>query len=208
MKLVCIADTHREEWNTKIPHGDILIHAGDFDIYDYKDLQNVKTFLDEETHSRKIIIGGNHDFLLQTISKSYVQSVMQTKDIAYLENETIEIKGIKFWGSPNTRIFMNWAFMLTAEQLKENWAQIPEDIDIVITHGPPFGILDQATETGTHLGCPFLRARIKEIKPKYHIFGHIHGGYGVYQDEHTTYINCSLLDEEYELINDPIVVEI
>ena len=128
------------------------------------------------------------------------------KNIHYLCNDSIEIEGIRFFGSPYSPAFgYGWAFNGFSDDLKKIWNIIPEKTDVIITHCPPFGINDQVR--GISMGCPFLRDKIKEIKPKYHICGHIHEAYGVYQDEHTIYINASLLDEYYKMVNEPVEIE-
>ena len=94
--------------------------------------------------------------------------------------------------------------MQFSNELKKIWDTIPEKTDIIITHAPPFSINDVVN--GISQGCPKLRDKIKEIKPKYHVCGHIHCSRGIYQDEHTTYINCALLDDFYDMIYKPISI--
>jgi len=111
-------------------------------------------------------------------------------------------------GSPFSPKFgVGWAYNAGLEQLTEIWNTIPFDTDIVITHCPAFGINDQLMPSTVSVGCPALRNKLKELKPKYHICGHIHEAYGIYQDENTTYINASLLDEFYMVANKPVEIE-
>lgn len=211
MKLVCIADTHwLEDKVNNIPDGDILIHAGDYDIRDLQRLEKINGWFGKLPHKHKICIAGNHDFYLEKLSKFSVKEIFT--NVTYLHNDSIEIKGLKIWGSPYTPRFNDWAFMKFSPELKELWRDIPKDSDIVITHGPAYGINDQLRKAngdlGMSVGCNHLRDRLKEIKPRFHICGHIHEAYGVYQDENTSYINCSLVDNFYNLCNEPIVLEV
>ena len=114
---------------------------------------------------------------------------------------------IKIWGSPFTPEFLNWAFMGTPEKRKALWAEIPEHLDILITHGPPFGILDRTID-GENAGCPHLLKAVQSKKPKIHLFGHIHEGYGTLEIDGTLFVNASLCNERYDLINAPVVLEL
>ncbi len=205
-KIVIISDTHRAEHEVKLPEGDILIHAGDFDMNSPMDLDYINEWFAKQPFKHKIFIGGNHDFFLEKLYRANLKPNI-SEDIIYLCNSSVEIEGIKIWGSPFSPIFYNWAFMGNVDELREIWSTIPSDTDIVITHCPAFGINDQVKDGFISVGCPALRDKLKEIKPKYHICGHIHEAYGVYQDEHTTYINASLLDEYYAMVNEPVEID-
>ena len=116
-------------------------------------------------------------------------------------------KGIKIWGSPFTPEFMDWAFMGMPEELGAIWAEIPKNLDILITHGPPFGILDR-TMRGENAGCPKLLEAIQIKTPRIHVFGHIHEGYGLREKNGTVFMNASLCNANYELVNKPVVIEL
>lgn len=203
LKLVIISDTHKTGYNHLLSEGDILIHAGDFDIRDEFDLNYEINYFQSLDFKHIIFCGGNHDLYLEQLFKAGITPEMP-KNIHYLCNSSVEIEGIKIYGSPFTPVFGNWAFMEFSEELKKIWSIIPDDTDIIMTHGQPFGINDQVR--GISQGCAFLRDRIKEIKPKYYIGGHLHCARGIYQDENTTYINCSILDDFYSLVNKPIEI--
>ncbi len=205
-KIIIISDTHRSEHELILPKGDILIHAGDLEIRSALELQIIIEWFESLDYKHIIWIGGNHDFYLEQLYNSNITPANIPENIHYLMNTGITIEGIKFWGSPFSSQFGRWAFMGHLEELKPIWDKIPSDTDIVITHSPPFAINDQCVN-GISVGCPALRDKLKEIKPKYHICGHIHEAYGVYQDEHTTYINASLLDEYYAMVNKPVIIE-
>ncbi len=208
MKIVIVADTHTKRNQVIIPECDLLIHAGDFDCRSFFELLDINDWFGKQPARHKVTIMGNHDFYPERSDKKRTKEILS--NVHYLENDSIEIEGIKIWGSPYTHIFNDWAFMKSSDKLKENWQQIPDDADIVITHGPAYGINDQLRKAngdlGMNLGCPHLRNKLKAIKPKYHICGHIHEAYGSYQEENTVYINASLMDEYYNLINEPVVI--
>ncbi len=204
-KIVIISDTHTFHKNVVLPEGDILIYAGDAEIRNDIELMFFINWFGTLNFQHIIWIGGNHDFYLEQLYNNNIVPKMPF-NIHYLINNEITIEGIKFWGSPFSSQFGNWAFMEHLEELKPIWDKIPSDTDIIITHSPPFGINDQCVN-GISVGCPALRDKLKEIKPKYHICGHIHESRGVYQDKYTTYINASLLDEYYNMVNEPVVIE-
>jgi len=129
--------------------------------------------------------------------------------ITYLQDTLVEVDGVNIWGSPWQPEFHNWAFNLPKNGLKlaEKWNNIPEFVDILITHGPAFGYLDVVEEETEHLGCELLAERIKKIVPKIHVCGHIHSGYGYKFDGFTHYINASVLSERYEYAHKPLTID-
>lgn len=133
------------------------------------------------------------------------KEIIDKYDIIYLEDSYTIIDGVKIYGSPWQPEFYNWAFNLPRNGaiLECKWSMIPEDTDILITHCPPFGILDVVKKRTDHLGCELLRNRIDIIKPKLNIFGHIHSGRGFGNVENTYFINAANLDEEYKYSHNP-----
>lgn len=128
--------------------------------------------------------------------------------VVYLNDSSVEIEGIKIWGSPITPWFNDWAFNRDrGSEIKKHWDLIPDDIDILVTHGPPFGILDE-TVYGKRTGCEELLLRVYQVKPKYHIFGHIHKDYGSFTKGEITFINASVLDDWYEMRNEAVEISI
>lgn len=126
----------------------------------------------------------------------------------YLQDDFVNIQDIKFYGSPWQPYFLNWAFNLArGNEIKEKWKLIPKDTDILITHGPAFGVLDKVV-TGESVGCEELKKIIDKIHPRYHLFGHIHEGYGVCEVNGVRYINASINTERYKPVNDPICFKI
>ena len=140
-------------------------------------------------------------------SPSLFQSVLPD-NIIYLENEGVEIGGLYFWGSPITPYFHNWAFnRYRGADIRRYWEKIPEKVDVLITHGPPYGYGDLCLN-GQRVGCSDLLEMVEQIQPQYHIFGHIHESKGTYSNEFTTFINASCLDVKYRMVHAPVVLEI
>lgn len=212
MKIICISDTHCQLSDIRVPGGknDILIHAGDSTYRgDIAELTKFNEDLGKLPHKYKIVISGNHDWLFQT-DPSLARSLMT--NCTYLQDESIIIEGLKIYGAPWQPEFGGWAFNLPRGiPLREKWALIPPDTDILVTHGPPLGQGDMTLSYNgfprEQVGCWDLATVIQQIKPKLHIFGHIHCGHGVTKDEHTTYINAAICDEQYDPIQKPIEVK-
>lgn len=207
MKIICFADTHRRIDNLDIPRADVVICAGDFcNSGSLEDVVAFNGWFSRLPCRHKIIVAGNHDVCFE--KSPLLAKTMLSDGIIYLQDKEIEIEGIKFYGTPWQLPFMNWAFNLTEDELCRKFAQIPNDIDILISHSPPYGILD-STPTTKNLGSKSLLEKVYQVKPKYHIFGHIHHGYGRYIDKanNINFINASLLDESYNFVNRPVMVE-
>jgi len=208
MKIVCFSDTHKLQNEIKVPSGDVLLFAGD--MCGGGGLTSVVQFnhwIGTLPHKHKIVIAGNHDRCFENNLQFAAKEAMTNCD--YLEDSEIVIDGVKFYGSPWQPFFCSWAFNLErGKSLEKKWAMIPDDVDVLITHGPPHGILD-VTIDGEKTGCEDLLARIKNLsKLKYHIFGHIHEGYGTKEKDGVKFINASVCTFRYEPINAPIVVEL
>ena len=204
-RIVCISDTHGQHKKLKLPEGDILIHAGDICAGrgSRNEVEKFNEWLGELNYSHIICIAGNHDFPLVHYHEE-AHEIMS--NCIYLKDEEVVIDGIKFYGSPWQPWFHSWAFNLQrGPEIAKKWAMIPDDTDILITHGPPYGYGDETMWSG-HVGCRDLLDRINIVKPKVNIFGHIHEGYGVYNSDNTTFINASSVGD-IEL-NKPIVLDI
>ena len=141
--------------------------------------------------------------------EDFINSFKEGVDgLFYLENSSINLFGYEIYGSPYTPTFYDWAFMQPDDKLIHIWKQIPDKVDILITHGPPKYIGDLTNQNIYAGSLSLLKEVQKRIKPKYHIFGHIHEGYGVYHDNCTTYINCSIMNVRYNPKNLPIVFDL
>jgi Icc-related predicted phosphoesterase len=208
MKLIFVSDTHNKLNQFAIPMGDILIHCGDWTGRGRdSEFNNFLKHLFKLPHKVKLIVAGNHDFCAESRALLVKEQIEAIPGCHYLDKSGIEIDGIKFWGSPDTPEFFAWAFNRTPEQLQAIWELIPTDTDVLITHGPPYGILDYVVNLwsphGKHVGDPALLAKVMEIKPKIHAFGHIHCGYGQHVENGVKFLNCSNLGEDYKYANPP-----
>jgi len=217
-RITFISDTHtkHDKITNFLDGGDILIHAGDFMSSGYNEMEAtmfLKWFDEINNYDTKIFIAGNHDRLFQNENQKMKGILTGYKTIDYLEDEWMSVylneeDDIKFWGTPWQPEFYNWAFNLPrGEKLKEKWDLIPDDTDILITHGPAFGKLDYVDYNKINVGCEELLKRVEEIKPKIHVCGHIHGGRGYVFDGNTHFINASILNDRYEFRNKPITVD-
>jgi Icc-related predicted phosphoesterase len=189
LTLVTMADTHGYHTSLRVPPGDILIHAGDMTRMGTLDeVCEFDAFLASLPHRHKIVIAGNHDFCFQREPEAARAMLTHA---TYLEDEAVTIEGIRFYGSPWQPWFLDWAFNLPrGAPLAEKWARIPEDTDILVTHGPPNGIGDR-TWDGRHVGCEELLQRVQQLRPRIHVFGHIHESGGVYRDGATVFVNAA-----------------
>lgn len=218
MIIDCISDLHG--YFPKLDGGDLLIVAGDLTARDQpEEYFQFEDWLESQKYRKKIVIAGNHDNFLE----KYGHNLFRSDDFGeqYLQDSGVEFDGLKIWGSPWTRTFEGMnphckAFTVDAEEeLEEKWKRIPPDIDILITHEPPYGIrdeVDKVTKWGTkqfNVGSHTLLYYVRMHQPKLHIFGHIHEGYGEQKlDDIIPCINASHVNEMYQPVNKPIKVEL
>lgn len=212
MRITFISDTHGMQGylTDDLIGGDIIIHAGD--ISNVGHLHEIEFFcmwFDSLPYTHKIFIAGNHDWGFEKKPDKVLEILKDYKTITYLQDDFVIIDDVKIYGSPYQPEFMEWAFNLPrfGNSLENKWSEIPEDTDILVTHGPPHAILDDASYTNRFLGCTKLKERVEAIKPKIHTFGHIHGGYGYKEGEDIHYINASSLNEKYVYTNKPITID-
>jgi len=198
-KIVAISDTHKmhHQMHNPIPDGDVLIHAGDNDIVEMEDLVKFLAWFNSMPHKYKILIAGNHDFMFEDHYNEAMLGLQNFSDVIYLQDSgtTISKEGernLNVWGSPWQPWFHNWAFNIREESdRKKIWDKIPDDTDILITHGPPANHGD-VTQYGVPTGCNALLEAIKRVKPNAHIFGHIHEGYGITMEGETICANAAI----------------
>ena len=209
-RLVCISDTHlvHERTDYPVPDGDVLIHAGDATRRgDADEIERFVEWFAGLPHPHKIFVAGNHDFLFETDPPT--AEALLGPDIVYLRDSGVELEGLRFWGSPWQPVFFNWAFNLPrGEPLREKWRLIPQDTDVLITHGPPHLIGDR-TARGVDAGCVDLLDEVtNRIRPAAHVFGHIHEGYGRIVRDGLRFLNASSCDLRYRLVNPPLVLDL
>lgn len=221
MKISLISDTHNKhkQCHFDLPGGDLLLHAGDISSmgYEHEIREFCSWFNKIDIYDHKVFIAGNHDWGFQDDAEKTKEILDFYKTITYLQDDMF-LTGdesnnyenrIKIWGSPWQPEFYNWAFNLPrrGEELRYQWSLIPADTDILITHGPAWGYVDQVIGRPDHLGCELLADRIKEIKPKIHVCGHIHSGHGYVFEDGTHYFNASILNEQYQYGQKPITFD-
>jgi Icc-related predicted phosphoesterase len=206
-----------------LPGGDILIHAGDFMNSGWNEMEAImffKWFNEIDNYKTKIFIAGNHDRWAQSNIDEFRSILNEYETIEYYEDQVLVLyfagpngehleENVHIYASPWQPEFYNWAFNLprNGEELKARWDEIPDNTDILITHGPPYGHLDIPGGQSIRVGCEMLRHRVDEFKPKIHVFGHIHGSAGYYFNGHTHFINASVLNEQYQYTNLPLNIE-
>jgi Icc-related predicted phosphoesterase len=194
VRIVVISDTHGNH-DFHVPEGDILIHAGDFTRRGTMDeLRLFDAFLRRQPHPHKFVVSGNHDHCAQE-NQGAPHALLE--NAVHLLDASAVACGLKIYGSPWQPWFMNGAFNLWKKTaLREKWDLIPEGIDILITHTPPYDILDR-TQFGWRVGCDELRAAVERVAPRLHVFGHIHEAYGRMRKGTTEFVNAALCNLRY-----------
>lgn len=205
MKFVIISDTHGQHRELQLPKGDVIIHAGDFcDFGNQDEMYDFLNWYKELDFKYKILIAGNHDFFAAEHPKQFLEHL--PKEITYLNDNGLTINDIKIWGSPVQPDLVGWAFgKKRGVEMRYHWDLIPRDVDILVTHSPPFGILDKS-RSGQSLGCEMLTQRLGKLNPTFHIFGHIHASYGMEMIGNTTFINASNMNSTKGLVNPPVIL--
>lgn len=206
MQITCISDTHNFHDRLSLPaSGDLIIHAGDLtEAGTKRELEDFFEWFSQLPFTYKICIAGNHDFYLEHISSSELEELLP-ENVIYLNDSGVNLEGIHFWGSPYIPYQEPWAFSKPAEEIQQHWKKIPDNTDILITHTPPKGILDE-TNKQIEVGCPYLRKTIETQQPKLHIFGHLHENYGKVRLNNTLFINATSFINNLRISNTPIQV--
>ena len=178
--------------------GDLLIHCGDFE-----DTAGLDSWLSNSSFDHKIVVAGNHD---HDAAEKYAEDQPIFFNAHFLVDETIEIFGLKFYGAPWINELEGAAFSLDHDEIEQKWESIPDDTDVLITHVPPFGILDLA-RNGEHWGCSLLAERVEDMNVRFHCFGHVHYSYGIDDRNGITYVNAASISGG-ELYNRPVTLEL
>lgn len=218
MRITFISDTHGLHGKLDLPGGDLIIHAGDISSMGYEhELHRFCKWFSKVDYDNAIFIAGNHELGIEDNSVNSMNIINSYDCIDYLQDDLLILgeddytSRIKIYGTPWQPEFCSWAFNLpkNSNELQEKWDKIPLNTDILITHCPPFNILDKSGEpyNTPGLGCELLLNTVKKIKPKIHVFGHIHGSYGYLFKDGTHFINASVLNEQYKCVNKPISIE-
>jgi len=205
-KIVLFGDSHgRANFHMiRWPKADIAACVGDFSTFG-NELDTI-AFIEEYKelpYKYKILVAGNHDKLFER-AIGFCEDLCKEANIIHLFDRWVDINKIRIYGTPWQPPFNNWAFNVKEKDLVRCYAKIPKKTDILLTHCPPYGILDQAGN-GYHCGSKALLERVKQVRPKVHAFGHLHESYGRQKIDGITYINCSLLDGNYNERNEPVL---
>lgn len=237
LKIACISDTHNKHKFLTIEPCDILIHAGDISSVGYRlEIINFLDWFSEQPAKYKIFIAGNHDFFFDYDWKSYTPygQIRMSKyakrysqkdveellgkypNIIYLNNSSVTIEGVKFYGTPYSAWFHDWAFNRErGKDIQSEWDKIEVDTNVLIVHGPPYHKGDELErlnpgENDYHIGDKDLEDTIetKLTKLTHCIFGHIHDNnrvknYGLTEENGVSYINASILNDDYNVVNQP-----
>lgn len=221
MRILCLSDTHGMHHQINVPQDcDLLLFSGDMsNLGKPQEIHAFARWLHELPYKKEqiVCIAGNHDWLFE---KEPGYAMMILEDVChYLQDEYLYLGDHLIYGSPWQPAFCSWAFNLErgGEDLRRRWAMIPDDTTILLTHGPPHGILDQTpphvvqgeVREGESVGCKLLRDRISSLESlKLHVFGHIHSSPGSTNVDSLLCVNASVLSEDMETFRSPIVVEI
>ncbi len=207
MRIVCVSDTHNWADGIRVPDGDVLVHGGDLTMSgSAAELRQAQRWLESLPHREKIVIAGNHDWGFEREPEESRRILADC--CTYLEDSEVTVDGLRFYGSPWQPQFYDWAFNLErGEAIRAKWDLIPAGVDVLITHGPPAGILDR-TADGDEAGCEELLAACDRVRPRLHVFGHIHEGYGELTRDGVRHLNASICDGRYQPVNPPLVVEL
>jgi len=212
MKIACLSDLHGHLPDLSALQYDLLVIAGDITPHIQK-LSDCLDWLDNQLrnwllYKPCIAIAGNHDFIFE----QYPQLVQELAlPWTYLCNSSAELDGLKVWGSPYSLPYGRWAFMANEDRLAEMYKGIPDDTDVIISHGPPYSKGDRvlfSDHYDEHVGSHSLLTKIRNLSPKLVVTGHIHESYGEYTDCFTTIINASLVDFNYNPVNPIRIIEI
>lgn len=212
MKLVCISDTHGDHLQVALPAGDVLVHAGDLTAHgrETETLAFMQWF-GAQAFAYKVCIAGNHDRFMEA-DPGLANRYAKESGVILLNDSGVDIEGISFWGSPITPRFFDWSFMRDpGPAIEAHWKLIPKHTDVLITHGPPHGILDQVQRNAQvfeHTGCPSLLTKIRAVKPALHLFGHIHEGHGRMDVGGVSHFNISTMNEHYRVKHQAVEIEL
>jgi Icc-related predicted phosphoesterase len=205
MQICIISDTHGLHRELEVPHGDILIHAGDFTMFSKSlgEIEDFNEWLGELPHKWKFVVPGNHEFFLEA-NPSHRSLISNAK---MLIDEAATVNGLNLYGSPMTPLYGGAFGKSSPTHRRRHWGRVPLNTHLLITHGPPFGVLDLSPGQPERMGDPELLSRIGELKSlRLHCFGHVHGGYGMAEQGEVTLVNAALMGPLGDLSNQPMVL--
>lgn len=202
MKILHLSDTHGQHKNLKsLPEADVIVHSGDFTFAgSEEEAYDFMNWFCNLPYKHKIFIAGNHDMCMY--GADHIDGL--SRNVHYLYNNSVVIDGIKFYGIP---MFMEDCMDGNLDVFINN---IPDDTDVLITHMPPKGTCDLADygKGPEHRGNATLAELLKKLHPTCHLFGHEHDAYGKTMKENVVYSNACVVDSRYNLINNPILINL
>jgi Icc-related predicted phosphoesterase len=225
IRIVCISDSHTKHHEIEMPPGDLLLVAGDFTGRGMvREIEDFDSWLGQQDYPVRIVVAGNHDELFEAKPRAARELLKHAK---YLEDTEITLRPSQFgqqgdweitvYGTPWQPRFYDWAFNLDrgGNELRGKWRKIPTHVDILVTHGPPSGVMDKDYR-GDRAGCELLRDELERIRPRLHVFGHLHSIQGIVRGKDwegnpgrpgTVYVNASMCNDSYEINREPIVLQ-
>lgn len=185
LRLVCLSDTHNQLARVSIPDGDVFIHCGDAVNFwsSRRDLRRFNRLVGNLPHPHKLFVSGNHCVCLDENRPDLSQEMLS--NMLYVQDQLVEIEGVRFYGSPwrprRGCFYPSEAFGFDHRRIgEEKWSRIPSGVDVLLTHSPPFGVLDYSARHGARLGClQLLREELRRVRPRLHLFGHVHDSAGI-----------------------------
>ncbi|PYE51988.1 Icc-related predicted phosphoesterase [Deinococcus yavapaiensis KR-236] len=203
-----LSDTHGCHRDVRVPDGDVLVHAGDAThAGSREELEDfLAWFASIGNFEARVLVAGNHDVLFER--DPILARSLLPRNVTYLEDAGVTVRGVRVWGSPITPVFEEWAFIRAPREIDAHWRRIPRDVDVLVTHGPPLGVLDRLADDSANVGCPSLLARVNEVRPRLHVHGHIHARYGQLMRGATLHVNPAVCDDGYAAAHAPIVVNL
>nr|HEX4319159.1 metallophosphatase domain-containing protein [Kofleriaceae bacterium] len=204
MRIVAVADTHLFHGDLTVPDGDAFVHAGDLCRGgDLDELREAAAWIAGLPHRHKLVVAGNHDWAFAR-EPDAARAVLRDTGILYLEDGELSVDGLRFYGSPWQPAFHDWAFNLRrGPELAAVWARVPLGLDVLVTHAPPAGIGDDSP-VGGRAGCADLRARLAVVRPRVHLFGHIHQDGGLWERDGVVHANVTT----WECERAPTVIDV
>lgn len=218
VRFVFISDTHMCHHKLpKLPHGDVLVHCGDFTNFgSLREVEMFTCWFAQQPHAVKLLVPGNHDMILdQDYYEDYwgdwsahkesheaAQAVIRSGGIRILVDELAEVCGVHVYGSPWVTRYASWrtAFNKEKNAMESVWDSLPDNVAVLLTHMPPYGAGDRDSE-GSRTGCPALAKRVAELQPNLHVFGHVHSDFGVHKlpGLDTVFVNASCVSDYYRV---------
>ncbi len=202
-RITVISDTHCRHAELDLPPGDLLIHCGDmFNLFGRSPqrIDEIDDWFGRQRFEQIVCVGGNHDLELESALRLQAQPF---RNAVVLHDTAIAFRGLRIHGAPWVPLLPRHAFFKRPEALAAAWAQVPADIDVLVTHTPPLGILD-AARSGKTFGCAALADELPRIAPRVHCFGHVHASAGQRRIGDTLFINAASIESGSDRMRPPI----